>query len=87
MATVACEICEQPLDPRWKFCVHCGSPVPAAAHQAESSIPAAIRSGDDEVDATPKRRFDWQLGLGLLLALAGVAAIVYLVSVLIAARA
>jgi hypothetical protein len=87
MVTVACANCEKPLDTGWKFCIHCGSPVPAAERAAESSIPSAIRPGDDASDATRKQRFDWQLGLGLLLAVAGVAAIVYLVSALIAAHA
>lgn len=87
MVTVACENCGQALEARWKFCIHCGSSVPEADRDVESSIPPAIRPGVVDSDAPAERRVDWQLGLGLLLAIAGVAAIVYLVSALIAAHA
>ncbi len=87
-----CENCGESLDPRWKFCIHCGAKVEAVsapAAVAESApvaaaapvIPAAIRPED----AAPprRRRLDWQLGLGLAFAIIGVAMIVYLVVVLI----
>jgi uncharacterized membrane protein YvbJ len=76
-----CENCGESLDPRWKFCIHCGAKVVQAETPAPTAIPAAIRPED----AAPprKRRLDWQLGLGLAFAVIGVAMIVYLVVVLI----
>ena len=77
-----CENCGESLDPRWKFCIHCGAKAEAAAvAPAPAVIPAAIRPED--AAAPPKRRLDWQLGLGLAFAIIGAAMIVYLVVVLI----
>ena len=82
-----CENCGESLDPRWKFCIHCGTRVPvaeaeaAAPEPAAPSVPAAIRP--DDAAPAPKRRLDWQLGLGLAFAIIGAAMIVYLVVVLI----
>ena len=80
-----CENCGESLDPRWKFCIHCGAAVEAPqavpAAPPATAIPAAIRPED----AAPprKRRVDWQLGLGLAFAVIGIAMIVYVVVVLI----
>jgi len=40
----ACANCSAELDPEWKFCIHCGTPVPE-----RESIPGAIRP-----DAAPR---------------------------------
>lgn len=77
MAT--CEICAREVEPDWKFCIGCGTPravadVPGAA---VPSIPSAIRP-DDAADARRRSRLDVPLLVGLALAAAGVALIVYL---------
>ena len=80
-----CENCGESLDPRWKFCIHCGAAVVQAETPAPTAIPVAIPAAIRPEDAAPprKRRLDWQLGLGLAFAVIGVAMIVYLVVVLI----
>ena len=80
-----CENCGESLEPRWKFCIHCGAKVEAAAvAPAATEVPAAIRPiRPEDAAAPPKRRLDWQLGLGLAFAIIGAAMIVYLVVVLI----
>jgi len=77
-----CTSCSAELQPEWKYCIHCGTKVPAAP-----PVPPAIRHdfspemwADDAADA-PRRQvtvlglFGWSLGT-LLVALAVVAAVV-----------
>ena len=80
-----CENCGESLDPRWKFCIHCGAAVVQAETPAPTAIPVAIPAAIRPEDAAPprKRRLDWQLGLGLAFAVIGIAMIVYVVVVLI----
>lgn len=77
-----CGNCGAALDPRWKFCIHCGTRVQS---QAAAPIPGAIRPADAAPPA--KRRLDWHLGLGLTFAVIGAAMIVYLIIVLIVPHA
>lgn len=83
---VPCRNCETLLANQWKYCTHCGTPVLHALRV--QAIPAVFResvSGSDRVIDAPARRFDWQLALGLVLAIVGIIAIISLVSALIAA--
>ncbi len=78
-----CENCGEPLDSRWKFCIHCGTRIERM--DPVSAIPAAIRPQDAPPART--RRLDWQVALGVAFAAIGVAMIVYLVVVLIVPHA
>ena len=69
-----CENCGESLEPRWKFCIHCGTRVQPAAAVAQTPV---------DVASPPRRRLDWQLGLGIAFAVIGTAMIVYLVVVLV----
>lgn len=74
---MACDNCGEPLDLRWKYCIHCGAPVASSA--IRGAIPGAIRPAPVQ-EKTP---FDWQVALGILLAVIGVAVIVFLLVVLV----
>jgi hypothetical protein len=52
----SCASCEAELDPKWKFCIHCGTPL----------VPGAIRPDADE-----PARFNMLAILALLLACIG----------------
>ncbi len=67
-----CENCGAAVEPQWKFCLNCGNKMPISTSQPDGQHVGRRRF-----------RFDWQLTLGIVLALAGVAMIVYLVVVLV----
>lgn len=64
-----CDNCVAELDPRWKFCVYCGSPAPVP-----ETIPAAIRA-DRQDPGTARRLPRWAIPASLLgaVVLAGLA--------------
>ena len=68
-----CENCGAIVEPQWKFCLKCGNRMPVQE----------TGQADGQHVGHRRFRFDWQLTLGIILALAGVALIVYLVVVLI----
>jgi hypothetical protein len=78
LGMTACENCGTLVDSRWKFCLHCGARMAAVQSVADS------RGGHV---GRRRPRFDWQLGLGVLFALAGIGMIVYLVVVLVVPHA
>lgn len=85
-----CGTCQSDLAPEWKYCVHCGSPVPATditdleAIPTLEPIPAAIRP---ELPATAaRRRPDPRLVFGIVMSSLGVVAILYAVVNLLASR-
>jgi hypothetical protein len=65
-----CASCSAELQPNWKFCIHCGTAVVAAA-----PVPAAPRA-EPRAQLTALGLFGW--GLGVLLAAIGVIAAVVL---------
>jgi hypothetical protein len=73
-----CGNCGEALDPRWKFCIVCGSPVTPTQKE---TIPSVIRLddvlADDEPDELPpKKKADVAVIVGILVAIGGVALIV-----------
>ncbi len=88
-----CVNCGRALDPHWKFCIYCGTAVPAADGETRPEIPSAIRPPtfegtvaeadfDAEPDPRQKRRIDVPLIIGIALGIAGVTLIIYMVVVL-----
>ncbi|MCU1514893.1 MAG: hypothetical protein JWO10_1983 [Microbacteriaceae bacterium] len=71
-----CTNCGKSLDPAWKFCIYCGATVEPTT-RAEP-IPNAIRPDPTEVAARKRSRVDVPLLIGIGLAAAGAAMIVYL---------
>jgi hypothetical protein len=74
-----CENCDAELQSQWKFCVRCGTKVPAGG--GPGVIPAAIRPQDssDQIEPPVRRRFDWHVLAGILVGVVGAAAIIYLI--------
>lgn len=74
-----CENCGSALDPAWKFCIHCGDPIPnrLAGVLSAAAIPSAIRP-DAAVAIPQRKRVDVPLLVGIALALGGAGMIVYL---------
>ncbi|MET4781172.1 zinc ribbon domain-containing protein [Glaciihabitans sp. UYNi722] len=66
-----CANCGTALDPAWKFCIHCGAPV---RRTFVEPIPAAIRPVDEAGTAKPTK--DRSTLIGIIVAIAGVALII-----------
>jgi len=91
-----CAICHNELAAQWKYCVHCGTPVPARPSSADGWGPAA--DWDAQLDAIPSairpepapsesgRRFDVRLAVGIAMAAVGILVVIYAVANLLAAR-
>lgn len=80
-----CDNCGLAVESRWKFCLTCGQKMAAAVTVDDSANYSADDSADDSaVQVEPRRlHFDWQLTLAVILAVAGLAVIIYLVVVLV----
>jgi hypothetical protein len=79
-----CGTCHSELAPEWKFCVHCGTPVPVAEIPPLEPIPAAIRP---ELPVPPvRRRWDARLVFGTVMSGIGIVAILYAAVNLLAVR-
>jgi hypothetical protein len=84
-----CDSCGETVDSRWKFCLDCGasvvaSPIASAlvtARVPALAIPGAIRPEGAVGGHVAHRRLriDWQLTVGVVLAAAGAALIVFFV--------
>jgi hypothetical protein len=91
LGMTACENCGTLVDSRWKFCLHCGARMATVVDDPiigpPPEIAVAVSDTRGEHVGRRRRRFDWQLGLGILFALAGIGMIVYLVIVLVVPHA
>lgn len=86
-----CAACGSAVEARWKFCIRCGAPAPTFALTPREAtppppIPSAIRpsaldEADDDHDLPPERdqaRVDLPRAIGIALAIAGIALVVYI---------
>lgn len=85
-----CANCGKTLEPGWKFCIHCGTPLakstePTAIGTGPGTgtgtggpaqpVPSAIRPGDDD-DLPPAKKRDVALILGVALGVGGLVLII-----------
>jgi uncharacterized paraquat-inducible protein A len=94
-----CTDCQVELQPSWKFCIACGTPVPAVRPALAQVIPAQISSTQPAIPAAirptaipttrhdePRRRINLPVASSIVLGTAGVALIVYLLVVVFGSR-
>lgn len=74
-----CANCGEVLRPTWKYCIKCGMRVA----QAEDEIPGAIRPGPEP--AVRKRR-DPMIAFGVIMAVVGLALVVWVAIVVFTPR-
>jgi predicted amidophosphoribosyltransferase len=76
-----CANCGSRLDPAWKFCIKCGLRV---AHTPDDDIPGAIRH---RMEPKEKRdRVDPMLAFGAIMAVVGVAIIIWVAIIVFSPR-
>jgi uncharacterized membrane protein YvbJ len=73
-----CGNCGEALDPRWKFCIVCGTAVTPTQTEL---IPSVIRlddalADDEPDDIPPKKKADVAVVLGVVVAIVGVVLII-----------
>jgi hypothetical protein len=90
LGAARCATCRNDLEAQWKFCVHCGTPVPAGPATVEvpdtepEAVPSAIRP--ESAVAASRRRIDARLVFGMAMAAAGLLVVLYAITSLLAAR-